>query len=214
MVKEIQFQRSKQRIFAMDENYNVIGDWECRDDFVQGYNEAGDPRGSLPDGVYTNVSAEVTNGAYGADQLTMFVDSPLIGANVEELGVRFPDMSEIYDKKLQEILRQTAKEIGLDLKEGIYCQFKGPNYESPAEVHAAKILGASAVGMSTGCEAIAANHMGMQICGISCVTNMAAGMSENPLSHQEVQENAAKAAPYIRRLLHESVLKMHKELNK
>ena len=93
------------------------------------------------------------------DQLTMFVDSPLIGANVEELGVRFPDMSEIYDKKLQEILRQTAKEIGLDLKEGIYCQFKGPNYESPAEVRAAKILGASAVGMSTGCEAIAANHM-------------------------------------------------------
>ena len=68
------------------------------------------------------------------DQLTMFVDSPLIGENVEELGVRFPDMSEIYDKKLQEILRQTAKEIGLDLKEGIYCQFKGPNYESPAEV--------------------------------------------------------------------------------
>lgn len=148
------------------------------------------------------------------DQLTMFVDSPLIGANVEELGVRFPDMSEIYDKKLQDILRQTAKEIGLDLKEGIYCQFKGPNYESPAEVRAAKILGASAVGMSTGCEAIAANHMGMQICGISCVTNMAAGMSENPLSHQEVQENAAKATPYIRRLLHESVLKMHKELNK
>ena len=77
-----------------------------------------------------------------------------------------------------------------------------------------RTLGADAVGMSTACEAVAANHMGMQICGISCVTNMAAGMSENPLSHQEVQENAAKAAPYIRRLLHESVLKMHKELNK
>lgn len=73
MVKEIQFQRSKQRIFAMDESYNVIGDWECRDDFVQGYNEAGDPRGSLPDGVYTNVSAEVTNGAYGAAYGTFYI---------------------------------------------------------------------------------------------------------------------------------------------
>lgn len=146
------------------------------------------------------------------DQLSMFVDSPLIGENIRELGTRFPDMSEIYDRDLQEILRRTAKEIGLDLKEGIYCQFKGPNYESPAEVHAAKILGASAVGMSTACEAIAANHMGMKICGISCVTNMAAGMSENPLSHEEVQENAAKAAPYIRRLIHEAVLKMHEEI--
>lgn len=148
------------------------------------------------------------------DQLSMFVDSPLIGENIPELGTRFPDMSEIYDKDLQEILRKTAKEIGLDLKEGIYCQFKGPNYESPAEVRAAKILGASAVGMSTACEAVAANHMGMKICGISCLTNMAAGMSENPLSHTEVQENAAKAAPYIRRLIHEAVLKMHEEILK
>ena len=73
MVKEIQFQRSKQRIFAMDERYNLIGDWECRDDFVPGYNEAGDPRGSLPDGVYTNVSAEVTNGAYGAAYGTFYI---------------------------------------------------------------------------------------------------------------------------------------------
>ena len=73
MIKEIQFQRSKQRIFAMDESYNVIGDWECRDDFVPGYNEAGDPRGSLPDGVYTNVSAEVTNGAYGAAYGTFYI---------------------------------------------------------------------------------------------------------------------------------------------
>lgn len=146
------------------------------------------------------------------DQLSMFVDSPLIGENIQELGNRFPDMSEIYDKDLQEILRKTAGEIGLDLKEGIYCQFKGPNYESPAEVRAAKILGASAVGMSTACEAVAANHMGMNICGISCITNMAAGMSENPLSHVEVQKNAAKAAPYVRRLLREAVLKMHEEI--
>ena len=148
------------------------------------------------------------------DQLTMFVDSPLIGANVEELGVRFPDMSEIYDKKLQEILRQTAKEIGLDLKEGIYCQFKGPNYESPAEVRAAKILGASAVGMSTGCEAIAANHMGMKICGISCIANPAAGISKKPLTHEEVQQSADRAAPKFQKLVTECICRMGKSLKK
>ena len=135
----------------------------------------------------------------------MFVDSPLIGENVEELGVRFPDMSEIYDKKLQEILRQTAKEIGLDLKEGIYCQFKGPNYESPAEVRAAKILGASAVGMSTGCEAIAANHMGMKVCGISCITNLAAGMSKQKLDHKEVQETADRVSRQFKQLVTEVI---------
>ena len=148
------------------------------------------------------------------DQLTMFVDSPLIGENVEELGVRFPDMSEIYDKKLQEILRQTAKEIGLDLKEGIYCQFKGPNYESPAEVRAAKILGASAVGMSTGCEAIAANHMGMKICGISCIANPAAGISKKPLTHEEVQQSADRAAPKFQKLVTECICRMGKSLKK
>ena len=145
------------------------------------------------------------------DQLSMFVDSPLIGPNVEELGTRFPDMSTIYDADLQEILRKTAADIGLDLKEGIYCQFKGPNYESPAEVRVAKLLGASAVGMSTACEAIAANHMGMKICGISCITNMAAGMSKTPLNHTEVQETAARVAPMIRKFLHESILNIHKE---
>jgi len=146
------------------------------------------------------------------DQLSMFVDSPLIGKNVEELGNRFPDMSEIYDKDLQEIIRKTAGKLGINLKEGVYCQFKGPNYESPSEVKAAKILGASAVGMSTACEAIAANHMGMKICGISCLTNMAAGMSAKPLSHIEVQETAAKVAPMVRKLLHESIVTMYREI--
>lgn len=146
------------------------------------------------------------------DQLSMFVESPLIGQNISELGTRFPDMSRIYDEDLQEIIRRKAKEIGIDLKEGIYCQFKGPNYESPAEVRAAKLLGASAVGMSTTCEAIAANHMGMKICGISCITNLAAGMSEVPLSHVEVQETAARVAPMIRRLLHESIVAMYREI--
>lgn len=142
------------------------------------------------------------------DQIASFVPSPLIGANLEELGVRFPDMSEIYDKELQEIIRQTAKEKDIALQEGVYLQFTGPNYESPAEVQMAKKAGADAVGMSTACEAIAANHMKMRICGISCISNMACGISENPLNHEEVQETANARAPYFKELVWESILKM------
>lgn len=142
------------------------------------------------------------------DQIASFVPSPLIGANLEELGPRFPDMSEIYDKDLQELIRETAKEEEIALQEGVYLQFTGPNYESPAEVRLASALGADAVGMSTACEAIAANHMGMRICGISCVTNMACGISENPLNHEEVQETANAKAPLFRNLVRKSILKM------
>jgi len=142
------------------------------------------------------------------DQIASFVPSPLIGANEEKLGPRFPDMSEIYDKDLQELIRNTAKEEGILLQEGVYLQFTGPNYESPAEVRMAEILGADAVGMSTACEAIAANHMGMKICGISCVTNMACGISEQPLNHDEVQETANKNAPFFQILVRKSIAKM------
>ena len=142
------------------------------------------------------------------DQISSFVSSPLIGANLEELGPRFPDMSEIYDKDLQNIIRETAKEENIPLQEGVYLQFTGPNYESPAEVRMAGMLGADAVGMSTACEAIAANHMGMKICGISCVTNMACGISETPLNHKEVQETADLKAPLFRELVKKSILKM------
>lgn len=145
------------------------------------------------------------------DQIASFVPSPLIGANLEELGPRFPDMSEIYDKDLQKLIRETAKEENISIQEGVYLQFTGPNYESPAEVRLASMLGADAVGMSTACEAIAANHMGMKICGISCVTNMACGISENPLNHEEVQETANAKAPLFRELVRKSILKM-KEL--
>ena len=168
----------------------------------------------------TNAAGGIKRGFCAGDlmmitgQIATLVPSPLRGANITELGSRFPDMSHIYDEDLQQVIRKAACELDLPIKEGIYIQMPGPNYESPEEIAMCRGMGADAVGMSTACEAVAANHMGMQICGISCVTNMAAGMSENPLSHQEVQENAAKAAPYIRRLLHESVLKMHKELNK
>lgn len=162
----------------------------------------------------TNASGGV-NKAFSAgdfmlitDQIASFVPSPLIGENMEELGPRFPDMSEIYDKDLQELIRSVAQEEGIPLQEGIYLQFTGPNYESPAEVRLAGKLGADAVGMSTACEAIAANHMGMKICGISCVTNMACGISENPLNHEEVQETANAKAPLFKKLVYEAIAKM------
>lgn len=142
------------------------------------------------------------------DQISTFVPNPLIGPNMDELGTRFPDMSDVYKKDLQEILRQTAKENDISLQEGVYIQFTGPSFESPAEIKMAKILGADAVGMSTVVEAIAANHMGMKVCGISCVCNLAAGISPNPLTHDEVQEAANKAAPLFKKLLTESVKKM------
>ena len=142
------------------------------------------------------------------DQISSFVPSPLIGRNLEKLGPRFPDMSEIYNKDLQHIIRETAKEENIILREGIYLQFTGPNYESPAEVRMAGMLGADAVGMSTACEAIAANHMGMKVCGISCITNMACGISENPLNHEDVQETANLKAPLFRTLVRKSILKM------
>lgn len=134
-------------------------------------------------------------------QIASFVPSPLIGENIKELGVRFPDMSEIYDRNLQKIAKRCAAEMGLDLKEGTYLQFSGPAYESPQEVAMARLLGADAVGMSTACEAVAANHMGMQIVGISCISNLACGISPQPLSHKEVQEAADAAAPVFQELV-------------
>ena len=133
------------------------------------------------------------------DQIANFI--PIIGPNMEELGVRFPDMSDIYDKSIQNIIKETAKRLEIPLQEGVYIQLTGPNYESPAEVRMCRILGADAVGMSTACEAIAANHMGMHICGISCISNMACGITENPLTHQEVQETADRVAPLFKQLV-------------
>jgi len=139
------------------------------------------------------------------DQIASFVPSPLIGANSEALGTRFPDMSEIYSKELQEIIRKTAKELAIPLQEGVYLQLTGPAYESPYEVKMCRILGADAVGMSTACEAVAANHMGMKICGISCISNLACGMSDKPLSHKEVQEAADQVADQFKQLITESI---------
>lgn len=142
------------------------------------------------------------------DQISDFVPSPLIGPNMEQLGPRFCDMSEIYDKGLRELLRESAGKLGILLKEGTYIQLTGPNFESPAEVRMCRLLGADAVGMSTACEAVAANHMGMRICGISCISNMGCGMSSQPLSHQEVQETSARVEPLFTALVTEAVTRM------
>lgn len=141
------------------------------------------------------------------DHISTFAPNPLIGANIEELGTRFPDMSEIYDKDLRDIIIDTAKENDIALKQGVYAQLTGPSFESPAEIRMFHKLGIDTVGMSTVVEAIAANHMGMKICGISFISNLAAGMNPNPLTHAEVQEAADKAAPKFKKLVTEVVKK-------
>lgn len=138
-------------------------------------------------------------------QIASFVPSPLIGANIDELGTRFPDMSGIYDPQLQKIVRKAALDQDLVLQEGTYLQMTGPQYETPEEVAMCRLLGASAVGMSTACEAIAANHMGMRIVGISCITNLAAGISPFSLTHEEVQRTADEVAAKFTRLVTDSI---------
>lgn len=159
----------------------------------------------------TNAAGGVKQGMHAGDlmmltgQIGCLVPSPLIGPNVDELGVRFPDMSQIYDLNLQRIVRRAALDLGIDIKEGTYMQFTGPQYETPQEISMARTLGADAVGMSTACEAIAARHMGMRVLGISCITNLASGISPNSLSHKEVQEIADAVAPKFKALVTEII---------
>ena len=142
------------------------------------------------------------------DHITTGVPSPLIGPNIEELGTRFPDMSNVYSKRLQDVIRTAAKECDIDIQEGVYVQFTGPNYETPAEIRMAQRWGGDAVGMSTAVEAMAANHMGMEVCGISCITNMAAGISKVQLDHKEVQETANKVAESFKKLVAKVIVHM------
>ena len=139
------------------------------------------------------------------DHITTAVPSPLIGPNLEELGPRFPDMSQVYKKELQEIIIEAAKNVKVPIQQGVYMQFTGPNYETPAEIRMCRTLGADAAGMSTACEAMAANHMGMKVCGISCITNLASGMSSQPLDHKEVQETADRVARDFKKLVTETI---------
>lgn len=153
-----------------------------------------------------NKNFEAGNLMLITDHISAFVPNPLIGANIDELGTRFPDMSHVYDYELQKIIRKNAVDNHIDLKEGVYLQMTGPSYESPAEVRMLQTLGADAVGMSTAVEAIAANHAGLRVCGISCITNMAAGISSNRLNHQEVQETADQVAQMFQELVTDSVV--------
>ena len=159
----------------------------------------------------TNAAGGVKQGFHAGDlmlitgQIASFIPSPLRGANIDELGGRFPDMSQIYDLDLQRIVRKAAVTLGIDMKEGTYLQFSGPQYESPQEVTMSRTLGADAVGMSTACEAIAARHMGMKVVGISSISNLACGISPTPLSHKEVQEVADEVAPKFQALVTEII---------
>lgn len=123
-----------------------------------------------------------------SDHIMLSFPNPLVGPNMDELGTRFPDMSAVYDPAIRALLRKKGEEMGLPMSEGVYCQVTGPSFETPAEVRLLGLLGGGAVGMSTACEAVAARHMGMKVCGISCITNKGAGLSQHALTHKEVIE--------------------------
>ncbi len=127
-----------------------------------------------------------------SDHLNLMGDNPLIGDNDKNLGPRFPDMSKIYDSEISDKILSVARSMGISIKSGVYAGLKGPSYETPAEIRMLKTIGADSVGMSTVPESIAAKHMGMKIAGISCITNYAAGITDQPLDHKEVTETADK----------------------
>jgi purine-nucleoside phosphorylase len=123
-----------------------------------------------------------------SDHLNLMGINPLRGPNDERFGPRFPDMTEVYSRELQETVVEEASVLGIEVRRGIYAALSGPSYETPAEIHMLRSFGADAIGMSTVPEAIVARHMGMSVLGISCITNMAAGISDGPINHEEVME--------------------------
>ena len=142
------------------------------------------------------------------DHIKMFSESPLRGENLPEFGVRFPDASHLYTVGLQELAKQTAQELNIPLREGVYFYCYGPQYETPAEIRAARILGGDAVGMSTAPEVIVAGHCGMQVLGLTLLSNMAAGILDQPLSEQEVLDAAAAAREKFSGLVRACLKKM------
>ncbi len=157
--------------------------------------------------ILTNSAGGINEGFEPGDlmmitgHISSFVPSPLIGKNEDNWGKRFPDMSEVYSKKLCEIILKSASEENIEIKKGVYLQTTGPQYETPEEIRMFKLFGADAVGMSTVCEAIAARHFGLEVCGISCITNKAAGISSSPLSHEEVKEAADRVSLCFKKLI-------------
>src|SRR6267378_6696052 len=136
-----------------------------------------------------------------SDHLNLMGVNPLRGPNDERFGPRFPDMSEVYSRDLQERVVEEARGMGVMIRRGIYAALAGPSYETPAEIHMLRAFGADAVGMSTVPEAIVARHMGINVLGISCVTNMAAGITENPINHAEVMETGERVRATFTQLL-------------
>ncbi|MBP1988962.1 purine-nucleoside phosphorylase [Paenibacillus eucommiae] len=136
-----------------------------------------------------------------SDHLNLTYRNPLIGPNDNNLGARFPDMSEAYSRRLRQLAHDTAAEQGLSLREGVYAGLLGPSYETPAEIRMLRVLGAAAVGMSTVPEVIVARHAGIEVLGFSCIANMAAGILDQPLSHAEVMETTEKVKPKFLKLV-------------
>ena len=146
-----------------------------------------------------------------SDHINLQGSNPLIGENLEEFGPRFPDMSEAYSMRYREIAKKTGVELGIDLSEGVYAAMAGPSYETPAEIRFLRAIGADLVGMSTVPEVIVANHMGMKVLAISCVTNMAAGILPQKINHEEVLETGARVRDTLVRLLKTLIPKLAAE---
>lgn len=157
--------------------------------------------------IVTNAAGGVNTGFHPGDlmlitdHINLSGSNPLIGDNDDEMGPRFPDMCDVYTKALRDMVKEIAAEQDIDLQEGVYLMNAGPMYETPAEVRMARILGGDAVGMSTVPEAILAKHCGIQVIGISCITNMAAGILDQPLNHSEVVETAARVKDTFEKLI-------------
>ena len=149
------------------------------------------------------INVELSQGALMviSDHLNLMGDNPLRGANEERFGPRFPDMSAVYSHSLQRMAIEEGRAMGVELRRGIYAALAGPSYETPAEIHLLRNFGADAVGMSTVPEAIVARHMGMEVLGISCITNMAAGLTDAPIDHQEVIETGDRVRETFTELL-------------
>lgn len=148
-----------------------------------------------------NLDYEPGNLMIISDHLNLTGRNPLVGPNDNALGVRFPDMSDAYTRRLRELAKQTAAELDIPVREGVYAGLLGPNYETPAEIRMLRVIGADAVGMSTVSEVLVARHAGLEVIGISCISNMAAGILDQPLSHEEVMETTERVKQQFIRLV-------------
>jgi purine-nucleoside phosphorylase len=145
-----------------------------------------------------------------SDHLNLMGINPLLGKNDDRFGPRFPDMTEVYAQDYQHIVIEEARSMGMDLRRGVYAAMSGPSYETPAEIRMLRTLGADAIGMSTVPEAIVARHMGIKVLGISCITNMAAGVLNTPIDHKEVLETGERVRNIFIELLHRVIPKIGK----